>query len=82
MERAVDIVDDRLLLPEEVKSWLGRGGKLVGYLEGDTFILKRMKPAVVSQVAESGGKIPEPSLDDIAAEVHIYRQEKRRAGGV
>ena len=82
MEYPVEIEDDKLLLPEELRKWLKRGEKLVGYLEGDMFILKRQKVAKLSLIAESGTDTPEPSLEDIADEVHAHREEKRRMGGV
>ena len=82
MECPIEIVDNKLLLPEVLKNWLKQGEGVVGYLEGDAFILKRKRSGTVSKIAQEGEIIPEPSLEELADEVHLHREEKRRAGGV
>ena len=81
MERPIEFVDDKLILPEELTDWLKKGEKLVAYLEGDALILKRKRSAPLSRIAERGPNVAEWPLTDIAEEVHAYRKEKHRARG-
>jgi hypothetical protein len=81
MECQVEIIDGKLILPEEMKGWIEAGESVTAFLEGDTLILKRKKTVLLSQIAEKGPNLPEPALSEIAYEVHAYRKEKLGARG-
>jgi len=49
------------------------------WVEGDTLILKKLPPPRLSEVAERAPDDEEMPMDEIVAEVHRYRQEKRDA---
>ena len=76
MEYAVKVIDDKLILPEEMKSWIENGENLTAFVEGDTLILKHKKTVSLSQIATRGPILVEPPLREIADEVHAYRKEK------
>ncbi len=76
MEYAVKVIDDKLILPEEMKGWIENGENLTAFIEGDTLIVKQKKTASLSQIALRGPILVEPPLSEIADEVHAYRKEK------
>jgi hypothetical protein len=79
--RAVRVeADGSLKLPQEMLRLLPTSPELAVSTEGDTIVLKRLQPLKPSQIAE---RVPEkqPSLKDIAAEVHRMRREARRHRG-
>ncbi len=43
MEYAVKIIDDKLILPDEIKGWIENGESLTAFIEGDALILKQKK---------------------------------------
>ena len=67
-------------LPEEMLRLFPTSTELAVWTEGDTIVLKRLQPLKPSQIAE---RVPEkePSLKDIAGEVHRMRRETRRRRG-
>ena len=81
MEYAVKVIDDKLVLPEEMKGWIENGESLTAFIEGDTLIVKQKKTASLSQIATRGPILVEPPLREIADEVHAYRKEKSGARG-
>lgn len=72
--------DGSIKLPEEMLRLFPTATELAVWTEGDTIVLKRLQPLKPSQIAE---RVPakEPSLKDIAAEVHRMRRETRRRRG-
>ena len=72
--------DGSIKLPEEMLRLFPTSTELAVWTEGDTIVLKRLQPLKPSQIAE---RVPqkEPSLKDIAAEVHRMRRETRRRRG-
>jgi hypothetical protein len=72
--------DGSIKLPEEMLRLFPTSTELAVWTEGDTIVLKRLQPLKPSQIAE---RVPEkePSLKDIAAEVHLMRRETRRRRG-
>ena len=75
MEYAVKIIDDKLILPEEMKGWIENGESLTAFIEGDTLIVKQKKTASLSQIATRGPILVEPPLREIADEVHACRKD-------
>ena len=72
--------DGSIKLPEEMLRLFPTSTELAVWTEGDTIVLKRLQPLKPSQIAE---RVPEkePSLKDIAAEVHRMRRETRKRRG-
>ncbi len=79
--RTVKVVNDQISLPPPVANWIGAMDELSLFIEGDTLILKKMRVPRLSEIAarapEGDEEIP---LEEIVAEVHRYRREKRDAG--
>ena len=77
--QAVKIDDDGAIrLPKTVLRRFPKRSELVVWSDGDTIMLKRMKPRKPSDLPrELPGE--EMSLEEIFAEVHAYRKEKRTA---
>jgi len=75
----VKVIDGRIGLPSSVVGWIGSASELSLFIEGDTMILKKMRAPALSEFA---ARVPEDEmpLDEVVAEVHRYRQEKRHAG--
>jgi hypothetical protein len=70
--------DGAIRLPKTVLRRFPRQSELLVLSEGDTIMLKRMKPLKPSDLPrELPGE--EMSLEEICAEVHAYRKEKRVA---
>ena len=69
--------DGTLKLPKEVLRVFPSASELAVWTEGDTIVLKRVKPVRPSEIAE---RTParELTLTAIAREVHQMRREKRR----
>ena len=67
-------------LPQEVLRAFPAASELGVWMQGDMIVLKRLQPIPPSQIAE---RVPEesPSLEEIAAEVHQLRAEKRQRHG-
>ena len=72
--------DGSLKLPPEILQRFPKASELAVWTEGDMIVLKRLKPLRPSQFAEreSGEEMP---LEEIAAEVHQMRREKRHRRG-
>ena len=72
--------DGSIKLPQEVLRSFPATSELGVWTQGDMIVLKRLQPIPPSQIAE---RFPEetPSLEEIAAEVHQLRTEKRRRHG-
>jgi hypothetical protein len=72
--------DGSIKLPQEVLRSFPAASELGVWTQGDMIVLKRLQPIPLSQIAE---RVPEesPSLEEIAAEVHQLRAEKRRRHG-
>ncbi|HIP96971.1 MAG TPA: hypothetical protein EYH32_07135 [Anaerolineae bacterium] len=62
-----------------VREWMGPDEELALLIHGDTSVLKRMRPPRLSEMARRVPDDEEVPLEDIVAEVHRYRQEKRNA---
>ena len=75
MEYDVKVIDDKLILPDEMKGWIENGESLTAFIEGDTLIVKQKKTASLSQIATRGPILVEPLLSGIANEVHAYRKD-------
>ena len=72
--------DGSIKLPQEVLRSFPAASELEVWMQGDMIVLKRLQPIPLSQIAE---RVPEesPSLEEIAAEVHQLRAEKRQRHG-
>ena len=72
--------DGSIKLPQEVLRSFPTASELGVWTQGDVIVLKRLQPIPPSQIAE---RVPEEtlSLEEIAAEVHQLRAEKRRRHG-
>jgi len=77
--KLVSVIDGKIVLPEELQNWVKSEEQLLAILEGDTIILKRLNPTPLTEIALRAPDEPEPPLQEIAAEVHRYREEKRSA---
>lgn len=69
--------DGSVKLPAEVRRRFPSQSELAVWTEGDMIVLKRVRPARLSTIAE---RVPEAEmpLRTIAAEVHRMRRDKRR----
>jgi len=72
--------DGSLKLPKEILRLFRSESELAVWTEGDTIILKRLKPLQPSQIAERQPEEEMP-IEEIAAEVHKIRREKRSRRG-
>jgi hypothetical protein len=72
--------DGSIKLPQEVLRSFPVASELGVWIQGDMMVLKRLQPIPLLQIAE---RVPEesPSLEEIAAEVHQLRFEKRQRHG-
>jgi len=75
---AVKIKDGSIELPTSLAGWLGDLQELSLFVEGDTLIFKKVQSPRLSEIAGRAVE-EEMSMDEIVAEVHRYRQEKRDA---
>jgi hypothetical protein len=78
MEATVRVVDGTINLPKAVIQWIGNTRELGMFLEGDTLVLKKVRPAKLSEIAMRVVEEEMP-LDEITAEVHRHRREQRDA---
>ena len=69
--------DGSVKLPPEIRRRFPSLSELAVWTEGDTIVLKRMRPVRPSEIAERVAA-PEMPLRAIAAEVHRMRRAKRR----
>ena len=72
--------DGSIRLPKELLRLFPRASELAVWTEGDMIILKRLtplKPSEIAQRAPDGGI----AIEEIAAEVHEMRREKRSRRG-
>ena len=72
--------DGSIKLPKEVLRLFPSASELAVWTEGDMIVLKRLRPLKPSQIAERASEEEMP-LEEIAAEVHQIRQEKRSRRG-
>lgn len=77
---AIEVREGKIALPREAVKWIGEGTELQVFIEGDTLILKKLSKPSLSEIATRAADDEIP-LDEIVAEVHRHRQEKRDAGG-
>ena len=75
------VVNGVLELPAEVLEWVRPDDELMLFIEGDSLILKKVRPPRLSELANRAPGEEEMPLQEIVDEVHHHRQEKRRAGG-
>ncbi len=75
------IVKGILELPAEALEWVGSDDEFVLFIEGDSLILKKVRPPRLSELAGRAPGDVEMPLQEIVDEVHHYRQEKRHARG-
>ena len=70
----------QIRLPKELLRLFPRASELAVWTEGDMIILKRLTPLKPSEIAQRApdGEI---ALEEIAAEVHEMRREKRSRRG-
>jgi hypothetical protein len=71
--------DNTLKLPDEIARFFNPPEKFVVIADSDGLVLKRVAKPTLSELAEQVPASNPPSLEEIADEVHKYRQEKRRA---
>lgn len=76
---AVKVINGKITLPPLVVNWIGAAGELSLFIEGDTLILKKLRAPALSEIAARASDEEMP-LEEIVAEVHRYRREKRNAG--
>lgn len=65
-----------VVIPKNLRSIFRPSDKIVYFAEGDTLILKKVIPPVLSKIADRAKGKP-LSLKSIIQEIHAYRQEKR-----
>jgi hypothetical protein len=72
--------DGSIRLPKDMRRVFPKASELALWQEGDTIVLKRLKPLRPSEIAQRapGREIP---LSQIVAEVHRARRERRRPRG-
>lgn len=64
-------------LREALRAFFKPSDKLLCFVEGDTLIIKRIKPPKLSELAERTKEKPMP-LKELVKEVHTYRSEKKQ----
>ena len=65
-----------LVLPKIAQSIFKPSDKIAWFVDGDTFIVKKINPSKLSEIADRIKEKP-LSLKEIVKEVHAYRKEKR-----
>ena len=65
-----------LVLPKIAQSIFRPSDKIAWFVYGDTFIVKKINPSKLSEIADRIKEKP-LSLKEIVKEVHAYRKEKR-----
>jgi bifunctional DNA-binding transcriptional regulator/antitoxin component of YhaV-PrlF toxin-antitoxin module len=71
--------DGTVKLPSEIRRRFPSRSELLVWTEGDTIVLKRLRPLRATEFAERA-PAPEGPLATIAAEVHRMRRAKRGMG--
>ena len=74
------VIDQQAEVLSRVQEWIGPDEELALLIQGDTLILKKMRPSRLSEIAWRVPDDEEMPMAEIVAEVHRYRQEKRNAG--
>jgi hypothetical protein len=72
--------DGSIKLPQEILRLFPTTSDLAVWTQGDMIVLKRLKPLKPSKIAERAPEEEMP-LEEVAAEVHQLRQEKRNRRG-
>ena len=65
-----------LVLPKIAQSIFRPSDKIAWFVDGDTFIVKKINPSKLSEIADRIKEKP-LSLKEIVKEVHAYRKVKR-----
>ena len=65
-----------LVLPKIAQSIFRPSDKIAWFVDGDTFIVKKINPSKLSEIADRIKEKP-LSLKEIVKEVHAYRKERR-----
>ena len=65
-----------LVLPKIAQSIFRPSDEIAWFVDGDTFIVKKINPSKLSEMADRIKEKP-LSLKEIVKEVHAYRKEKR-----
>lgn len=73
----VQVINGSIALPPMASNWVGQNDELTVFIEGDSLILKRLRPPRLSEIAARAPEDTEMPIDDIVAEIHNYRREKR-----
>ncbi|MBI1929237.1 hypothetical protein HYR99_33950 [Candidatus Poribacteria bacterium] len=73
--------DNTLKLPHEIARFFNPPETFVIIADSDGVILKRVAQPRLSELAEQVPDSNPPTLEEIADEVHQYRQEKRKMRG-
>ena len=76
----VKVTDGQINLPSSAAKWVGVSGELSMFIEGDAMILKKTRVPDLSAFAARVSE-DEISLDEIVAEVHLHRHEKKQDAG-
>ena len=66
-----------LVIPKSLRTIFKPSDKLAWFIEGDTFIIKRINPPKLSEISGRVKEKPMP-LKEIVKEVHTYRKEKKK----
>ncbi|MGH7378828.1 MAG: hypothetical protein ACREJ7_01085 [Candidatus Methylomirabilales bacterium] len=72
--------DGSIKLPKEILRLFPSASELAVWTEGDMIVLKRLRSLKPSQIAERAPEKEMP-IEEIAAEVHRMRREKRSRRG-
>ncbi len=72
--------DGSIKLPKEILRLFPTASELAVWTEGDMIVLKRLRSLKPSQIAERAPEKEMP-IEEIAAEVHRMRREKRSRRG-
>jgi hypothetical protein len=75
------VVNGALELPTEALEWVQPDDRLMVFIEGDTLLLKKVRPSRLSELAGRAPGDAEMPLQEIVDEVHSYRRDKRCARG-
>jgi hypothetical protein len=75
----VQVINGSITLPPPVVKWIGEASELTLFIEGDALIFKRLQPPRLSEIAARAPEDKEMPLDEIVAEVHQHRRDKRHA---
>lgn len=76
----VKVANGKIELNLRLVKWLQPDSELAVLTQGDTLILKKLRLPRLSAIAERAPQDTPMPMEEIAAEVHQYRREKRHAG--